>query len=92
MPQSPTMMVQLHLPGGQPSLAEAAAALGLAAAELDAEFGVIATDPDRGLYAVRVAADAAARAEQALNARGVGGAEGLFSDPPIESAGPDDEL
>lgn len=78
-----TMMAQLYLPGGRPSLAEAAAALGLAEAELDPEFGVIATDPDRALYVVRIAADAAPRAERALRERGVGGAEGLFSDPPI---------
>jgi hypothetical protein len=83
-----TAMVQLQLPEGRPSLAEAAGLLGIEPAELDPEFGVIGTDPERGLYAVRIAAGAVPRAEAALALREPTPAEGLFSDPPIESMDP----
>jgi hypothetical protein len=87
VPMSATLMVQLCLPGAHPGLAEVAETLGLDSGELDPDFGVIATDPARGLYAVRIAAEAAPRAREALAARGIGGPEGVFSDPGIDPAG-----
>ena len=82
------VMIQFLVPEGVPSLSSAAALLGLDPAELDSEFGVIPTDPDAGLYTVRVSTAAAARARAALDRRGVGGAEGIFSDPRIAPFGP----
>ena len=40
-----------------PSIADAARLLGVEAAAMDRKFGVIAIDPEQGLYSVRVAAD-----------------------------------
>ncbi|HMG47367.1 MAG TPA: hypothetical protein VK614_07905 [Allosphingosinicella sp.] len=85
------VMIQLSLPDGKPTLAEAAATVGLDIAELDPEFGVIATDPDAGLYTIKVQADAAERAREALAARGVGGVEGIFSNPKIAPFGPPED-
>ena len=85
------VMIQLSLPGGEPTLAEAAAVLGLNPDELDPDFGVIATDPEQGLYTIRVQSNVVARARAALEARGVGGAEGIFSDPRIAPFGPPNE-
>jgi hypothetical protein len=85
------VMVQLEMKGGEPTLAEAAAVLGVDAVDLDPEFGVIATDPEQGFYAVRVRKSAADRAQQALADRGIGGAEGIFSDPRIAPFGPPED-
>lgn len=80
-------MIQLYLPKREPTLTEVAAILGIDVAALDPAFGIIATDPERGLYAVLVAPEAAERACRAIEARGVGGAEGVFSDPRISPFG-----
>ncbi|HYN46736.1 MAG TPA: hypothetical protein VES64_08600 [Allosphingosinicella sp.] len=84
-------MIQLRLPKGRPTLEEAAATVGLDVGDLDPGFGVIATDPDDGLYTIRVRRDAAEKAREALDARGVGGAEGIFSDPRIAPFGPPED-
>jgi hypothetical protein len=84
------VMIQLSL-AGQPTLAEAAQTLGVDLADLDPDFGVIPTDPDNGLYTVRVSAEAAPRAQRALERRGIGGAEGVFSDPRIAPFGPPED-
>jgi hypothetical protein len=77
-------MIQFRFPGGTPTAAQAAQALGLASEDLDPEFGVIPTDPKQDLYAVRVAASAASRATLPEG----GEAEGIFSDPKIAPFGP----
>ena len=84
------VMIQLCFPSGHPSVAEAAQSLGLAPEDLDPEFGVIATDPVRNLYAIRVPEEAAARAAGKLGERS-GGAEGIFSDPKIAPFGPPED-
>jgi hypothetical protein len=41
----------------QPSLAAAAKQLGVATADVDADYGVVPVDPEKGIYAVMVRAD-----------------------------------
>lgn len=81
------VMLQFHHPGQAPTLDAAAALFGLAAAQVDAAFGVIATDPDAALYTVLVADDAVAAVQQALARRPPHPAEGVFSNPGIAPLG-----
>ncbi|MBA3811936.1 MAG: hypothetical protein H0X27_09930 [Caulobacteraceae bacterium] len=60
-----------------PSLADAAGQLHLKIDDLDAGFGVVTIDPDRGLYSVRVRADRVEACESPDY-------RGPFSDPRIE--------
>jgi hypothetical protein len=77
-------MVQFRHRGGAPSLDEVRRLFGLAPDELDPAFGVIATDPDDGLYAVLIADTAIPRVSAALAARPADPAEGVFANPRIE--------
>ncbi len=65
-----------------PSLAEAAALLGVAVADLNADFGVAAVDPAEGLYAVEIDAD-----KVPAQAAGGGPYRGPFSSPRIVPLG-----
>ena len=70
--------------GGPPSLSEAARQLGVAIADLNADFGVVPIDPARQLYAVEVEA-------QSIGAEPAGKKEayrGPFSNPRIAPFGP----
>ena len=84
-------MVQVHFPAGKPSLEEAAAALGLEAAELDPDFGVIGTDPQRNLYTVRVEEEVVRRAAAAMEERPSQAGEGIFGDVRIAPFGPPED-
>ncbi len=57
----PFVMLTVTLPG-KTSLHAAARKLGIAARHFDAGYGVVALDPDRALYAVRVRRAAAGNA------------------------------
>jgi hypothetical protein len=74
-------MMKLRLGRGRASFADAAAELGVAESELDAEFGIVELDPDMGVYAVMVDE----RTAEAVKGRP--GVEGPFADPPIGPAG-----
>jgi hypothetical protein len=87
----PGMMVQFRHAGPHPSLAEVARMLGIGADKLDGVFGVIATDPDAGLYTVLVDSEVAAAVSQRLAERGDDKAEGVFSNPRVEPFGPPEE-
>ena len=52
-----TVLMTLEATGEAPSVGQAAQMLGVPIKTLDADFGVVAIDPDRGLYTVRVFAD-----------------------------------
>jgi hypothetical protein len=65
-----------------PTLAEAAAQLGVTVDDMDASFGVIAIDPAKGLYSVQVRADRLQTQESTQPYRGP------FSNPRIEPFGP----
>lgn len=64
-----------------PSLAEAAALLGVAAADLDEAFGVVPVDPAQGFYAVEIDADKAPAQSEGQPYRGP------FSSPRIVPLG-----
>lgn len=82
-----TVLVQFKEPGPTPSEAEVRRLLDLNEDELDTQFGVIPTDPNEGVYAVRVSQLASKRVESALAARPSDPAEGIFSNPRIEAFG-----
>jgi|SRR5271169_2981502 hypothetical protein len=71
-------------PRGAPSLAEAARHFGVQAEDMDASFGVVPVDPERGLYAVRVRASKLP-AQQSGAAKDF---QGPWSDPAIAPFGP----
>ena len=70
------------MPGAKPTLADAAAKLGVAPAELSANFGLIPIDPAKGLYTVELDADLAERVAGRL-----GGEAEVYSNPEIASFG-----
>lgn len=66
---------------GPPTLAEAAAQLGVAVEDLNESFGVVAIDPDKRLYSVEVRENRAPpTTEQPYR--------GPYSNPPIAPFGP----
>jgi len=77
------VMVNLAGRAARPTLAELAAQYGLAADQLDEQFGVIEVDPQEHIYTVLVDEQAAAR---------IAGAEPTsaetYSNPRIEPFGP----
>ncbi len=77
-------LLQFHQPGAAPSLAEVLATFGLDRDDVDAEFGVVATDPSAGLFVVRVEDRALDKVRAALALRPRHPAEGLFGDPRVE--------
>ncbi len=80
------VLVQLVLPDDAATPEAAAARLGVAVSDLDAGYGVVATDPDAGLHAVMLRA--ALADEVAARLAGGDPAEGVFANPRIEPFGP----
>ena len=72
----------MQLAAGRASVAGVRQALGLAADEIDADYGVVEIDPDQNLYAVLVDPRTAERVA------GREGVEGPFSNPRVEPFGP----
>jgi hypothetical protein len=81
-------LLQFHHPGEPPSLTEVLALFGLDGADVDEQFGVVATDPSAGLFTVRVDDRALDKLRSALTLRPPHPAEGLFGDPRVEPLGP----
>ncbi len=69
-------LLTIQLPPGA-TLADALRALHLTAADVDVDYGLIAVDPDRGTYALRVDDPAVARVAAAGCT--------VFADPRIET-------
>ena len=88
--KNPIMLQFLHQ-GSEPSLDDIRRLFNLSANEIDTEFGIISTDPLEGLYTVLVEADASDRIEAVLATRTPNPAEGIFSNPRIETTGPLEE-
>src|SRR5215831_6330589 len=83
MSASAMVLMTVHGANGPPSIAEAAAQLGMKAEDIDAAYGVVPLDPKQGLYAVQVPAERVpAGAESATPY------QGPFSNPRIEPFGP----
>lgn len=85
MPDTMALMT-IACPEAKPGLARAAEILGVSTDAIDAAFGIVPIDPDRGLYAVQVRASA-------LPATDPSGQQdtpyrGPFSNPRIEGFGP----
>ena len=69
-------------PHGAPSLGEAAKRLGVELSDMDATFGVVPVDPDRGMYAVQVRAGRVPKQAEGSDYRGP------WSNPAIAPFGP----
>jgi hypothetical protein len=80
-------LLQFHHPGAAPELADVLAIFGLDREDADVEFGVVATDPQAGLFTVRIEDHALDKVRAALTTRPQHPAEGLFGDPRIEPMG-----
>jgi len=81
-------LLQFHHPGGAPQLDEVLTAFGLDRADVDAEFGVVATDPRADLFVIRVEDGALGTVRAALALRPSRPGEGVFGDPRVEPTGP----
>ena len=76
-----TVLMTVVAKEGRPSLAAAAEQLGLAAADIDADYGVVALDLVQGHYAVRVRRDRISPDSFVAD-------RGPYSDPPVSTFGP----
>jgi hypothetical protein len=79
------VMVTLRLDPAQATLPEVRRRLGLAAEEVDPDFGVVNISPAEHLYTILVEEPAAARIAAAPEV------EGVFGNPRIEPFGPPEE-
>jgi hypothetical protein len=70
-------LMTVNLDAATRTLAGAAAALGVPESAMDASFGVVPLDPERGLYAVQVRPDALAAHDKSEF-------RGPYADPRIE--------
>ncbi len=81
-PRKPGVLMTFEAKGTAPTIQSAARKLGVAPTALDADFGVLAIDPDRGMFTVRVMDEAAV--QRSAVRTGVGGP---FSNPRIAPFG-----
>lgn len=81
-------MLQFKHTGNPPSMEYVRDLFKLEPDEIDANFGVISTDPANSLYTVLVATSAVARIETVLRSRPQDPAEGIFGNVRVEPFGP----
>jgi hypothetical protein len=86
-----SVMLQFKHQGSAPSLDEVRRLFNLKVDEIDPQFGVIATDPDKSIYTVLVASKASERVRAVLATRPRDPAEGIFANPRIEPFGQPEE-
>lgn len=85
------VMLQFRHAGQTPSLEQVCRLFDLETAEVDPDFGVIATDPSDNLYTVLIDERSVRRVQSALASRQSDPAEGVFANPKIEPFGPPEE-
>jgi Glu-tRNA(Gln) amidotransferase subunit E-like FAD-binding protein len=78
------MILQFHHEGRKPALEEVRALFGLEAAEVDESYGVVGTDPAKGIYVVLVKPSAIEKVRERLAKRPKHPAEGLFANTRID--------
>jgi hypothetical protein len=81
MPEKAMVLMVVKGDKGAPSLADAARQLKVTTEDIDSSYGVVAVDPDQGLYTVRVLADRV-KPDESSEYRGP------FSDPEVGPVGP----
>jgi hypothetical protein len=82
------MMLQFHHAGGKPTLEQVYELFGLATGDLDEDYGVVATDPNAGMYVVLIRPHAVENARTRLAQRAQHPQEGIFGNPRIEPTKP----
>jgi hypothetical protein len=88
-PSTPSFaLMTVNCQEGAPSLEQAAQQLGVSVHDVDASYGIVPIDPDRGLYAVQVRGDKLPAKSE--NTRGEAH-RGPWSNPKIEPFGPPKE-
>jgi hypothetical protein len=85
------LMLQFHHAGGKPTLEQVYELFGLAAGDLDEGYGVVATDPNAGVYVMLIRPHAIEKARTRLAQRPKHPLEGIFGNPRIEPTGPRSE-
>jgi hypothetical protein len=86
-----TVMLQFKHEGLPPSVDEVRRLFDLKSEDIDTQFGVIATDPAKGIYTVLIDAKTRKRVEAVLATRPHDPTEGIFANPRIEPFGPPEE-
>lgn len=82
MTDDETVLLTVHGGTTPPTLAEAAAQMGVAERDLSSEFGVVPIDPSRGIYSVQIPANRLHVQEASTPY------QGPFANPRIEAFGP----
>lgn len=78
------MMLQFQYAGDKPTLQKARELFGLAAEEVDQDYGVTTTDPQAGLYVILIKPGAEEKVRTKLAQRAKHPAEGIFGNPRVE--------
>lgn len=78
------LLLQFKHKDGAPTIKDACNLFDLKVDEIDAQFGIIETDPIEKLYTMRVSSEAKERIEKKLKNNQSDPAEGIFSDSHIE--------
>lgn len=82
------MMLQFQYAGGKPTLEKGRELFGLAAEEVDQDYGVTTTDPRAGLYVILIKPGAEKKVRAKLAQRPKHPAEGIFGNPRVEATRP----
>jgi len=87
----PKVMIQFQHDGDEPSLQDIARRFAVEPDQIDPDFGVIATDPDAGLYTILVEEHIRVEILRQLGRASEDPAIGEFSNPRIEPFGPPED-
>jgi len=85
------VMVQFQYIGSEPTVEDIARKFEISSGLIDPEFGVIATDPQAGLYTILVDQTVAEKLDSKIKKDTKDEASGAFSNPRIEPFGPPED-